>query len=65
MKIDDEFQTDYIADMIIECIHKIDNDEHLKDYTKKHEMIAKFVMTQQEEVLKEVFEKLCEKIDWR
>ena len=57
----DEFQAYYIADMVIECINKMNNDENLKDYTKKYEMIAKFVMTQREEVLKEVFEKLCEK----
>ncbi len=59
----DEFQAYYIANMVIECIKKINNDEDLKnyDYTKKYEMIAKFVMTQREEVLKEVFKKLCEK----
>jgi len=57
----DEFQTDYIANMIIECIHKIDNDEHLKNYTKKHEMIAKFVMSQRDEVSEEVCLKLYER----
>lgn len=57
----DAFQAYYIADLVIECVCKINNDENLKEYSKKHELIAKFVMTQREEVLTEVFAKLCER----